>query len=308
MSGHAHIPVLRKQCLQAFDGAEISIFFDGTLGAGGHAQSLLMAHPEIERYIGCDRDESALALATENLAAWQGKLETVHGNFADIDVHLEACGVKAIDGCLLDLGVSSMQLDQEERGFSFSKDGPLDMRMDQNERLTAKEIVNTWSKQQLAKIFSDYGEIKNAQRIAEALCDARRKKPFETTKQLADWASTVMGHSRKKLHPATLLFQALRIAVNLELESVWQGVVKALNLLRPGGRLAVIAFHSLEDRIVKNLFRQAARPNYDWNEEKVEGLPEVKLLTKKPLVADFDEVRLNPRARSAKLRVVEKIG
>ncbi len=307
MSAPAHIPVLIKQCLQAFDGAKMPIFFDGTLGAGGHAQSLLMAHPELERYIGCDRDESALQLATENLAAWQAKLVPVHGNFADIDEHLERCGVEAIDGCLLDLGVSSMQLDRDERGFSFSKEGPLDMRMDRSERLTAKDIVNNWTKQQLTKIFRDYGEIKNAHKIAEALCDARKKKPFETTKQLADWASGVMGRGRKKLHPATLLFQALRIAVNSELESAWQGVVKALNFLRPGGRLAVISFHSLEDRIVKNLFRQAARPTYDWEEEKVEGLPLVKLLTKKPLIADYDEVKLNPRARSAKLRVCERM-
>lgn len=306
MSKMAHIPVLASECLHAFDGVEIEVFFDGTLGAGGHAHAVMMAHPEIKRYIGCDRDLSAIELATENLAPWKDKFESVHGNFADIEEHLDALGVVALDGCLLDLGVSSMQLDQADRGFSFSKDAPLDMRMDTSARLTAKEIVNKWSVNQLTKIFRDYGEMKNAQKFAQALDAQRKKTPFETTKQLSDWISQTLGRSRKKLHPATLAFQALRIAVNSELESIWQGIVKMLNLLRPGGRLAVISFHSLEDRIVKNLFRQAARPDYDWQEEKVEGLPNVKLLTKKPITASYDEVKKNPRARSAKLRIIER--
>lgn len=293
-----------QECLDAFAGLRLDIFFDGTLGAGGHAKAILEAHPEIKQYIGCDRDESALALSKDNLAPWADKLTLIHGNFSDIDRHVNG----AVDGILLDLGVSSMQLDQKDRGFSFSKEGPLDMRMDRSSDLTAKDIVNSWSEEQLAKLFQNYGEMKNAKKFAKALADQRRKTKFETTKQLADWVCTIMGRGRKKLHPATLVFQALRIAVNAELESVWQGVFKALNVLRPGGRLGVITFHSLEDRIVKNLFRQAARPDYEWGEEKVEGLPQVKLLTKKPIAPTYQEVKVNVRARSAKLRVAERIG
>ncbi len=294
-----------QECLDAFADLRLDIFFDGTLGAGGHAKAILEAHPEIVQYIGCDRDKSALVLAAQNLDPWKDKIKFVHGNFSAIDDHLQ--GVE-VGGILLDLGVSSMQLDQKDRGFSFSKEGPLDMRMDTSSDLTASDIVNTWSEDKLSQIFHNYGEMKNARKFAKALAEQRKKTKFETTKQFAEWTASVLGRGRKKLHPATLVFQALRIAVNAELESVWQGVFKALNALKPGGRLGVISFHSLEDRIVKNLFRQAARPDYEWGEERVEGLPGIKLLTKKPIVPSYEEVRANPRARSSKLRIAERLG
>lgn len=303
-----HKPVLLNECLEAFNECRLDIFFDGTLGGGGHAKAMLTQHPELIRYLGCDRDESALRLAAGTLELWSDKLQLIHGNYADIDLHLESLGIEKIDGCLLDLGVSSMQLDQDERGFSFSKDGPLDMRMDRSQSLTAQEIVNTWPERKLAEIFRDYGELKPGPRLAKALCLARKKVKFETTKQLSDWVKTQLGRGGKKIHPATLVFQALRIAVNGELEGVWQGVVKALHVLKEGGRLAVITFHSLEDRIVKNIMRQAARPDYDWEDATIPDLPLCKLLTKKPINPSFEEVKSNPRARSAHLRVVERLG
>ena len=201
-----------------------------------------------------------------------------------------------------------MQLDEEKRGFSFLREGPLDMRMDPTTLMTAKEIVNQWSEKELANLFRTYGEEKRYRQAAKAIIEARRKKPIETTAQLAAILSDAIGRSKKKLHPATLVFQALRISVNKELESVEEGVKKAIDLLAPGGRMGVLSFHRLEDRIVKNLFRSASRPfKQIVGMKETHILPMLKLLTKKPLIPTFQESRSNRRARSAKLRVAERI-
>lgn len=201
-----------------------------------------------------------------------------------------------------------MQLDEEERGFSFLREGPLDMRMDPSTGVTAKEIVNTWSEKDLANLFREYGEERQWKRAARAIVEARRKKTIETTTELADILSNAIGRSKKKLHPATLVFQALRISVNRELESIEKGVQNAIHMLAPGGRMGVLSFHRLEDRIVKNLFRTASKPFKKMVEMKETHIdPMLKLLTKKPLVPTFQESKANRRARSAKLRVAERL-
>lgn len=201
-----------------------------------------------------------------------------------------------------------MQIDEEERGFSFLREGPLDMRMDPSTGVTAKEIVNTWSEKDLANLFREYGEERQWKRAARAIVEARRKKTIETTTELADILSNAIGRSKKKLHPATLVFQALRISVNRELESIEKGVQNAIHMLAPGGRIGVLSFHRLEDRIVKNLFRTASKPFKKMVEMKETHIdPMLKLLTKKPLVPTFHESKANRRARSAKLRVAERL-
>ena len=201
-----------------------------------------------------------------------------------------------------------MQLDEEKRGFSFLREGPLDMRMDPSTGITAKEIVNKWSEKDLANLFREYGEERRWRQAARAIVEARRKKPIETTTELAEILSQSIGRSKKKLHPATLVFQALRICVNRELDSIEEGVKSAIQILAPGGRIGVLAFHRLEDRIVKNLFRTASKPIRKMIEMKETHIyPMLKLLTKKPLIPTFQESRTNRRARSAKLRVAERI-
>jgi len=282
-----HIPVLTREVLEIFSSQKIRVFFDGTLGAGGHARSILEAHPEIEKYIGCDRDMDAQELAKVNLAPWKGVVEFVHGNFAQEIGRVEGC----IDGFLIDVGVSSMQLDQRERGFSFLGNAPLDMRMDQTSRLTAEEIVNRYSEVELARIIFEYGEERRSRQVAKAIVEARRKKPIRTTEELVNIIKPVA--TRGRLHPATLTFQALRIAVNDELGQLSKGLDSAIDKLCTGGRLAVISFHSLEDRIVKNSLRDA------------KGRLEV--LTKKPIIPTEVEIKANPRSRSSKLRAGEKV-
>lgn len=287
----AHISVLLQEVLQIFEGMNLSVFFDGTLGAGGHARALLEAHPEIERYIGCDRDPKALAIARKVLEPWGEKVELVRGDYADLPRALKEKKVSSIDGFLIDVGVSSMQLDERERGFSFLGDAPLDMRMDPEGELTAAEIVNRYSEKELARIFFEYGEERRSRQVARAIVEARKKKKFRTTAELVQVIKPVA--TKGKLHPATLVFQALRIVVNDELGQLQRGIAAAMERLSPGGRMAVISFHSLEDRIVKNAFRDA------------KGI--VKILTKKPIGPTAKEMRENPRSRSAKLRAVEKV-
>lgn len=287
----AHISVLLQEVLQIFEGMKLSVFFDGTLGAGGHARALLEAHPEIERYIGCDRDPKALAIARKVLEPWGEKVELVRGDYADLPRALKEKKVPSIDGFLIDVGVSSMQLDERERGFSFLGDAPLDMRMDPEGDLTAAEIVNRYSEKELARIFFEYGEERRSRQVARAIVEARKKKKFRTTAELVQVIKPVA--TKGKLHPATLVFQALRIVVNDELGQLQRGIAAAMERLSPGGRMAVISFHSLEDRIVKNAFRDA------------KGI--LKILTKKPIGPTAKEMRENPRSRSAKLRAVEKV-
>lgn len=303
---HPHKSVLLEEVLHAFEGRSLEFFVDGTLGAGGHSEAILRHHPEIKQLIGIDQDPSALEIAKRRLQPFESKLRLIHGNFAE----LEQYELPPIDGFLVDLGVSSMQLDQPERGFSFMQDGPLDMRMDTTKGITAAEIVNNWDEHDLAKIIRDYGEEKQWRRAARLIVEEREKTPFTTTLQLAQLFREKLHKGAKKgLHPATLIFQALRIAVNGELEVIEKVLPAVLKLLKPGGRIAVISFQSLEDRIVKNLFRY-------WAEDKesssgVGGIfrdkvPEGKVLTRKPTEATDAEIGENPRSRSAKLRVFEK--
>ncbi len=311
MHSFPHYPVLLTEVIQAFEPVELQVVVDGTLGAGGHAESLLKAHPEIQYYIGIDQDPQALALAAQRLQPWASKVIFKHGNFAQFDNVLKELSLPPPNAILVDLGVSSMQLDQPIRGFSFMHEGPLDMRMDPTLPLTAADIVNTWSEQELGRIFRDYGEEKQWRVAARTIVQARQDRLFTTTSDLKAVLIPVLArYAKKGIHPLTLVFQGLRICVNRELEVLETFLPKALDILAPKGRLAVISFHSLEDRIVKTQMRLAASDK--WETSGLGGLfqdkdPTVKVLTKKPIEAGEEEVQLNPRSRSAKLRVVEKL-
>jgi 16S rRNA (cytosine1402-N4)-methyltransferase len=295
--------VLLAEVLKSFEGAELKIFVDGTLGAGGHGEALLKAHPEIELYIGIDQDALALKIARKRLLPFAKKIKLIEGNYLEADEFIRP--LKA-DGVLLDLGVSSMQLEEKERGFSFLKEGLLDMRMDQKKPLTAEKVVNEFSEIRLGEIFKLYGEEKHWRRAARAIILARKKGRIKTTRELAAILQAE-GVGKKKLHPATLVFQALRIFVNDELKVLEKGLKRISGVLGAKGRLAVISFHSLEDRIVKEFFKKITRPEVpeDYREKKI--LPAFRLIYKKPLQALREELRDNPRSRSAKLRAVEKI-
>lgn len=303
-----HIPVLLSHVVEAFHRTSLRVFLDGTVGAGGHAAALLQAHREIEYFLGLDRDPVALQLAGEKLQPWGDKVHLQKSNFAAMKDYIPEGGV---DGILLDLGVSSMQLDTRERGFSFSAEAPLDMRMDPDNPLTAEEIINTWSQEDLGRLFRDYGEEKRWRLLAQVICRERQHKPIQTTTDLVGIVNSVAGPRRKKeIHPATLLFQALRIAVNEELTALERVLPVAIKALNPQGRLAVISFHSLEDRIVKETFRFAASDKVDTcglSGLFLEKKPDVVLVTRKPIVATAEEISENPRCRSAKLRIVEKL-
>ena len=259
-----------------------------------------------------DRDRTALAAAKERLAPYADRVTLVHSNFAEIDAILDSLGIPAVDGMLFDLGVSSPQLDDASRGFSYMADAPLDMRMDKDDVLTAGEVVNTWPQGELRRILYDYGEERYAPQIAAAICRAREKAPVETTLELVDIIRSAMPAQalREKQHPAKRSFQAIRIAVNDELGAVSRMMQAAVGRLNPGGRLAVITFHSLEDRIVKSEMQQAARGCTCPPEFPVcvcGKKPLVKLVTRKPIVSGPAELEENPRARSAKLRVAERL-
>jgi 16S rRNA (cytosine1402-N4)-methyltransferase len=306
-----HYSVLLPEILSYFQDVNLKIFVDGTLGAGGHSLALLNQFPHIEKLIGFDQDPDALEIAKNRLSNWESKTCFIKSNFVDMKKMLKEAKIGLVDGILLDLGVSSMQLDRPEKGFSFSKEGPLDMRMDPLASLTAEEIVNTWSEQELARIFRDYGEEKQWRHAARVIVRARGEKLLRTTKELADLLGPALWFKSKKgINPVTLIFQALRIAVNKELEVLEKILPDALSLLAPGGRLAIITFHSLEDRLVKNHFRFGASDKYDTS--GIGGMfldkkPDVKLITRKPVMATEVEVAENPRSRSAKLRVIEKL-
>lgn len=306
---YPHIPILVPELLSFFQGKEIHTFVDATLGAGGHSHAILEAHPEIELLIGIDQDQSALAIASERLHSFSSKIALLHGNFEDIDTLLAPFGSKEIDGIFADLGVSSMQLDTKERGFSFSKNGPLDMRMNPNIKTTAKEIVNTWPKDDLEMIFKEYGEEPRWRLVAKAILDSRQKAPLETTEDLLKAITPALRpYIPGKIHPATLTFQAIRIAVNRELEVIEQFLPKAFQLLAPMGRFGILSFHSLEDRIVKNFFRQISgyRGGREHGDNSLPPEDEAIILTKKPITPGNEEININPRSRSAKLRFVEK--
>ncbi len=291
-----HEPVLLKEVLAVFEGREIGCFVDGTLGAGGHAEAILRAHPEIEMFIGCDRDPDAMALAKKRLEPWKEKVKFFHGTHSHLSEPLEG---RCADGVLIDAGVSSMQLDRPERGFSFQGIGPLDMRMDPDAKLSAQEIVNRWREEDLVRILKEFGEEPRARAVARAIIAARKKKKLETTRDLVE-AIRGVARGKKHLHFATLTFQAIRIAVNDELGELDRGIREGIRALCRGGRIAVISFHRLEDRIAKQCFREE-----EYKEKTEKG--SLMLLSKKPIESSEDEMKKNPRSRSAKLRAAEKI-
>lgn len=307
-----HKSVLLQECIDALNIRPDGIYLDGTLGGAGHSSQIACRLTEGGRLIGVDRDRTALAAAKERLAPYADRVTLVHSNFAEIDAILDSLGIPAVDGMLFDLGVSSPQLDDASRGFSYMADAPLDMRMDKDDALTAGAVVNTWPQGELRRILYDYGEERYAPQIAAAICRAREKAPIETTLELVDIIRSAMPAQalREKQHPAKRSFQAIRIAVNDELGAVSRMMQAAVGRLNPGGRLAVITFHSLEDRIVKSEMQQAARGCTCPPEFPVcvcGKKPLVKLVTRKPIVSGPAELEENPRARSAKLRVAEKL-
>lgn len=311
MSEFHHVSVLLEECIQGLAIKPDGIYVDGTLGGAGHS-SRIAAKLTTGRLIGIDRDNVALEAAAERLRPFEDRVTLVHANFCDMDQALQELGIDKVDGILLDLGVSSPQLDDGQRGFSYMTDAPLDMRMNGEDTRDARQIVNTWSYEELKRILYDYGEERFAPRIAAAICRRREQAPIETTLELVDVIKSAMPASalREKQHPAKRSFQAIRIAVNDELGAVEAVMKKAVPLLNPGGRLAVITFHSLEDRIVKNAMAEAAKgctcpPSFPVC---VCGKkPQVRIVTRKPIVSGEEELERNPRARSAKLRICEKL-
>lgn len=311
MSEFHHVSVLLEECIDGLNIRPEGIYVDGTLGGAGHS-SRIAAKLTTGRLIGIDRDPVALKAAGERLRIFGDRVTLVHSNFCEIDRALDGLGIDGVDGILLDLGVSSPQLDDGQRGFSYMADAPLDMRMNGEDTLDAKQVVNRWSFEELKRILYDYGEERYAPRIAAAICKRREEKEIETTLELVDIIRSAMPAAalREKQHPAKRSFQAIRIAVNDELGSVERVMEKAVPLLNPGGRLAVITFHSLEDRIVKNAMAAAARGCTCPPEFPVcvcGKKPQVKLITRKPIVSGGEELERNPRARSAKLRICEKL-
>ena len=306
-----HVSVLLEECLDGLDIKSNGIYVDGTLGGAGHS-SHIAARLEDGMLIGIDRDPVALAAAQERLKPWQDRVKLVHSNFSQIAQVLADLQIDGVDGILLDLGVSSPQLDDESRGFSYMADAPLDMRMNNQDTLSAETVVNTWPYEELRRILFDYGEERYAPKIAAAICRRRETAPIKTTLELVDVIRSAMPPAalREKQHPAKRSFQAIRIAVNDELGAVEKVMKDAIPLLKPGGRLAVITFHSLEDRIVKNAMTAASKGCTCPSEFPVcicGKKPAVKLITRKPVVASQQELDVNPRARSAKLRVCEKL-
>ena len=310
MTEFHHVSVLLDECLEGLNIKPEGIYVDGTLGGAGHS-SQIAKRLTTGRLIGIDRDPVALKAAGERLAPYGDRVKLVHSNFCEIAQVLKDLEIDGVDGILLDLGVSSPQLDDGSRGFSYMADAPLDMRMNSEDTLSAYDVVNTWSFEELKRILYDYGEERYAPRIASAICSRRETKPIETTLELVDVIRGAMPAAalREKQHPAKRSFQAIRIAVNDELGSVEKVMKDAIPCLNPGGRLAVITFHSLEDRIVKNAIAEAAKgctcpPSFPVC---VCGKkPLVQLVTRKPIISGDEELERNPRARSAKLRVCEK--
>lgn len=311
MSEFHHVSVLLEECIQGLNIKPEGIYVDGTLGGAGHS-SRIAAMLTTGKLIGIDRDEVALAAAGERLAQFGDRVKLVHSNFCELDSVLEELEIPGVDGILLDLGVSSPQLDDGSRGFSYMVDAPLDMRMDATDALNAYTVVNTWPYEELRRILFEYGEERYAPQIASSICKRREQAPIETTLELVEVIRSAMPAAalREKQHPAKRSFQAIRIAVNDELNSVARVMEAAIPRLNPGGRLAVITFHSLEDRIVKNAMAAAAKgctcpPSFPVC---VCGKkPKVKLITRKPIVSGEEELERNPRARSAKLRICEKL-
>ena len=282
-------------------------YADGTLGAGGHSEAILKASAPDGRLIAFDLDPVAVEIAQKRLEPFGDRVRIVQDSYTRIGSYVPD---NSLDGFIVDLGVSSMQLDREERGFSFLQDGPLDMRFSPQQALTAADIVNTWSCEDLERVLSEYGEERKSRRIAAAICAERGKCRIETTAHLRDIIADAAGFGREKIHPATRSFQAIRIAVNEELKAVAEVLPAALRALKPGGRLLAISFHSLEDRIVKNFFKTESRDCLCPPEQPVctcGHKASLRELTRHPITADEAEIRSNPRSRSAKLRAAVKL-
>ena len=303
-----HKPVLLKETVDALAVKPGGVYVDGTLGRAGHAREILERAGEGARLVGIDRDEQALSESAELLGK-APRVTLVHGRHGDIARIVRDAGIDAVDGILLDLGVSSPQLDEAGRGFSFRADGPLDMRMDRSRGETAADLVATRSEEELADLLRTFGEEPNARRIAKAIVRARAASPIETTAQLAELVERTVGRSGAH-HPATRTFQAIRMAVNDEMGELERALAGGLELLKPGGRFAVITFESLTDRTVKRFFAAHAGRMVSLQQggERWEGdLPKVRLATRRAVTASEEEIEENPRARSAKLRAVERI-
>ncbi len=312
MAGFAHVPVLAAQTLAALAPKSGGVYVDGTLGGAGHSSLILEQSAPDGFLLGIDRDDDALQAASERLAPFAGRFTLVKGNFADMDELARQSGIDAADGVLLDIGVSSYQLDEGSRGFSYNQDAPLDMRMDRSQGLTAEQLVNEASAEELTRILYEYGEEKWAARIAEFIAAGRSRGRIESSGRLVEIIKKAVpaGARDKDQHPAKRTFQALRIAVNGELEALSAGLEAAIGLLRPGGRLAVITFHSLEDRIVKDCFRLHATDCICPPRQPVctcGHKADIKLYNRKPITADDKELADNPRSRSANLRVAVKL-
>lgn len=309
MSDYTHQPVLLEEVLAALQPRSEGIYADGTLGSGGHAEAILERSSPAGRLLGCDRDAAAGAAAAHRLERFAGRYEIRQGNFAQLSDWIP---VATCDGVVLDLGVSSHQLDTAARGFSFRLDGPLDMRFDPREGLTAAEWVNTTPVEELARVFREFGEERHAWRVARALEWERRRSPIRTTRQLAELMERVVPRGGQSIHPATRVFQALRMAVNDELGSLQRGLQAAWTILKPGGRLAVIAFHSGEDRVVKRFGRGLEKDyevpgDLDVPEQRRPRPAQLTWVSRKPILPGAVEISANPRARSARLRVMEKL-
>lgn len=307
-----HISVLLNRSVDALSVKSNGIYADGTLGGGGHSYLICRKLSKKGLLVGIDRDETALVAAREKLAACECQKKLVHRNFFEIKNILSEIGIEKIDGAILDLGVSSPQIDNAERGFSYSKEARLDMRMDQSAGLDAYAVVNTYAEQVLSDIIYRYGEERYARKIAAAIVRERQKSPIETTLQLAEIIKKAFPNSAGygDKHPAKRTFQAIRIEVNGELDGLGQAVRDFVEVLKPGGRLAIITFHSLEDRIVKNTFTELAKSCIcpkDFPVCVCGQKPTVRILTRKPIIADKTELDNNYRAHSAKLRVIEKL-
>ena len=307
----SHKPVLLEEVLDALSLRGDGMFLDGTVGGAGHS-SAIASKLTTGKLIALDRDDTAIAVATERLSRFGDRAEVIKSNFADMAKVCKDKGIEALDGILLDLGVSSHQLDTPERGFSYVHDAPLDMRMDRTAPIDAAYVVNNYERQDLIRIIRDYGEEKLAVRIADRICKRREEKPIERTGELVDIIRSAYpdGGRSMKHHPAMRTFQAIRIEVNGELEIIGRTVKDAVNLLAPGGRLAIITFHSLEDRAVKEAFAELAQgctcPR-DFPICVCGKKPQIRIVSKKPIVSSPEELKDNPRAHSAKLRVAEKI-
>lgn len=294
-----HIPVMSEEVLLLLVRGTNRTYLDCTVGYSGHAEKILETSDSNSRLIGFDRDEVAIAASREKLARFGGRVLLFHGHFVDLKQHLTLSGISQVDGILFDLGVSSPQLEEPARGFSFQEDGPLDMRMDQSMSGTAAELVNRWPEAQLADTIFQFGEERFSRRIARAIVCARQRHPLATTKELVAVIEGAVpaNYRHGRLHCATRTFQALRIAVNQELDCLEPALRDAVDVLSPGGRLCVISFHSLEDRIVKHTLRTLSSTDY----------PKVVVLTKKPQVPSREESGRNPRSRSAKLRAAQRV-